>query len=270
MGVNEDKIAKAKVIEGMLQELDMSKQELIDLIKSLMEQSISEEKGENISQDASDVKLKNSDKGIDENLTLEQLAEKLASGDAKYLEKYLTVEQIKNLSIRVGFAQSLKRAKQLGIILDTDKLAALIGLNSINELSLDGKAQLDNKQQTKLPADKLAKLTNNINALVNQRQVAASQNLSAQERNQLSQITNDPNDLSNQNSSVNVVRKVVSFLTNADAVTWSFKWLVNRCLAFWSTTAATNSAAATIKANAANSAQNAANKFPNTQNTRGS
>lgn len=195
----DEKNAKARVIEGMLNELDMSKQDLIDLIKAITEQSVSEDKGVDIEQ----VELP-------EGLSIEEIAKHVAEGNIEYLSRYLSLEELQRINIKLGMAFNLKRAIELGITLDSAKISQLIGIPGINNLQLSGKYHDKDGKQRNLSTEHAQSLSKSVGALINNRSLARGANIDQNTRNQLSQITNDPNSFSNPTASVNIVQRVIS------------------------------------------------------------
>ncbi len=181
-----ERLAKAKVIEGMLVELDMSREELIKLIKAMMERSVSEGKVEDVD--------------------ISQLAERAAGGDSEYMARYLSLEQLRELNIHISYAFSLKRAKDLGLIPDLDKISQLISLANISKLLPEGKAVANGKMQP-LSSVQLGKISGELNSMISGR---SYQSQEAMNKNSL--MMNDPNDQNNQNSSVNVVKRVTGMI----------------------------------------------------------
>jgi hypothetical protein len=200
---SDEKLAKTKVIDGMLQELDMSKQELIELIKALTEQSISEEKSENIEASLAD------DKIIKEKINPQQIAQFVASGNTEAIAQYLNMQQLSNLSIRIGFAYSLKRAAELGIVLDTEKLASQMGIPAFSRFLFNGKMLVGGSEKA-LSKEQAAKATAEINNNI-------SQFLSATEQykvktNAAASNKSDSNSVTNPNSVQNLVSKIASII----------------------------------------------------------
>lgn len=198
----DEKLAKTKAIDGMLQELDMSKQDLIDLIKALTEQSISEEKSESIEANIAE------DENIKEKINPQEIAQLVANGNTEALSKYLSLNQLSNLSIRIGFAYSLKRAMELGIVLDTEKLASQIGIPAFSKFLFNGKLLAGGSEKV-LTKEQAAKATTEINNSISQF-LSASAQYKAKTNAASSAV--DANSVTNPNSVQNLVSKIASII----------------------------------------------------------
>ncbi len=202
----DEKLQKTKVIDGMLQELDMSKQDLIDLIKAITEQSISEDKEQGVDQSVDEVKKQFE---RDKNISIEQLAKNVADGKTDELAKYLSLEELQKVNLKAGYALSLKRAKDLGIVLDHEKISQMLSIPGISNVLMNGNVIAGGKQQ-KLSPEQQAKLSTDVNSLINNKQMSAAQFESQQVKAQLAQALNDPNSVSNPKSAASVVTRVMS------------------------------------------------------------
>jgi hypothetical protein len=198
----DEKLAKTKAIDGMLQELDMSKQDLIDLIKALTEQSISEEKSESIEANIAE------DENIKEKINPQEIAQLVANGNTEALSKYLSLNQLSNLSIRIGFAYSLKRAMELGIVLDTEKLASQIGIPAFSKFLFNGKLLAGGSEKA-LTKEQAEKATTEINNSISQF-LSASEQYKAKTNAASSAL--DANSVTNPNSVQNLVSKIASII----------------------------------------------------------
>lgn len=116
----EEKNRKAKLIEGMLDEVGMTKQELIDLFVSVKKEQ-AEEQGVS-------TKIENSLADLSET-EIAQMLQGDASGE---FQKYLSFEELKKLEVKVGFAFHFKRAIDLGLKIDTAKVSEMLGLPGAN------------------------------------------------------------------------------------------------------------------------------------------
>ncbi len=212
---SEDKASKTKAIKGMLDELGMSDNELIDLIKAITEKSISEEKVHELSgQEVRHIALQEGESiSGPSTISLDQIAAQLANGNVEFLSKYLSIEELKNIAMRVGFAFNLKRAIELGITLDTAVVSQMIGVAGANRLQLNGK-YLANGTELQLNKTQAQGAEKSLAAMINNRQAARSAGLDQQTATQLSQITNDPNSFNNPLASVNIVQRVFSMVRN--------------------------------------------------------
>lgn len=198
----DEKLAKTKVIDGMLQELDMSKQDLIDLIKALTEQSISEEKTESLQANLAD------EENIKEKVNPQEIAQLVANGNTEALAQYLSIQQLSNLSIRVGFAYSLKRAAELGIVLDTQKLAAQMGIPAFSRFLFNGK-MITGGNEKALTKEQAAKATSEINNNISQFLSATEQ---YKAKSNAANTKSDSNSITTPNSVLNLVSKIASVI----------------------------------------------------------
>lgn len=212
--ITNEKLQKARIIEGMLGELGMSKQELVDLIKNLLEQNLSQEVSQPEKQAQTEAGIKEllENSQIDElpsNLKIEDIAKYISEGNIEFLSRYLSLEDLKKILVRVNFALSYKRAKDLGILQDEALISQLLEVPGIEALQPDGSYKQQGKREH-LGIEKTNDVTVKLNDLINQRQLSQSSYQGQQVANQLSQYLNDPNSLNNPNSSVNVVKRVMS------------------------------------------------------------
>ncbi len=207
----DERAHKARVIESMLVELGMSREELAELIRAIMEQSVSEGLEEGVQQvDAKILQLQPDEisSSAPAQLSIDQLAAEVAAGNTEFLSKYLSLEQLKKVNIQVGLAFALKRARDLGIKLEMDKLSLATGVEGMRNLSLSGGYEDSQGRRRQLNSAQSEKAGRSVTEIINNRQLTTG--LDQQQQTQLQQTVNDPNSFTNPASTINVVRRMVS------------------------------------------------------------
>ncbi|MDX1950265.1 MAG: hypothetical protein SFT90_07195 [Rickettsiales bacterium] len=167
-----EKSQKASIIEQMLSEVGMTKQELIDMFVSVAEEVEFEKQIMQTDVENSSIL----------NLTHAELSQILEGNLTENFEKYLSLNDLKKLEGKISFSLYLKKSEQLGIKLDTAKIANILGIQSQNiqlkhnaKIEVDGKIQNINSQKA-----------SNIAAYL-QSQISQSQNIQNQRDNPSSQ-----------------------------------------------------------------------------------
>lgn len=115
-------------IESTLNELNMTKEELIELIKKILEAQIevSNEVGEQ-----EKTQTVTSLDGID----ISEIAD-----DPRLLEKYFSEEELKELLIRFEFACSIQKLKEMRSKIELKELKKILEMEQMNELDMSGTA----------------------------------------------------------------------------------------------------------------------------------
>ncbi len=130
---SEEKNRKAKVIEGMLSEIGMTKQELIDLLVSVKKER-AEEVGALQETDKSENSLSD--------FTEAEIAQMFQGDVSGELQKYLSYEELKKLEVKVSFAFHLKKSLDNGSKVDIQKLAKILEFDG-KDLTLNKGAKID-------------------------------------------------------------------------------------------------------------------------------
>ncbi len=213
--ITDEKLLKAKAIEGMLTELNMSKQELIDLIKSLLENSVGHEAEQEL--DVNDIGLEQllgekDIEGIEGDVTIEAVAVEIADNNVDFLARFLSLVDLKKLMVKVSFALSMKRLRESGLLqMQQEALASgLAGIDNASVLQMTGSYEDAEGKKKFLQLEEMVKFTNEFNAIALNPQLLRATFAGQQMMRDVEQKLNDPNSLSNANSSVNVVNRVVS------------------------------------------------------------
>ncbi|HCR86499.1 MAG TPA: hypothetical protein DIV86_07475 [Alphaproteobacteria bacterium] len=126
---------KFEIIESTLNELNMSKEELIELIRKILEAEISlsneSDKNADIAVNATEQKIASLD-----NIDISSIAEK-----PELLEKYFSENNLKNLVTRFSFALSVQKLKELKNKINLKELEKILQLEQLLEIDMAGKAK---------------------------------------------------------------------------------------------------------------------------------
>ncbi len=187
-----EKQQKATLIENMLSEVGMTKQELIDLFVSVSEEVEVENK---ISQ-----KDKENQSII--NLTHAEIADLISNNVGDNLSKFLSFNELKKLENLIGYALYIKKAEQLGLKLDDAKIASILQIQAKNIKILSGaKIEIDGVKKS-ISSSKAKDLSQYLEPQISQSQNIQNQRNSPSSQSQGASNQQSPNFLSRISSAI--------------------------------------------------------------------
>lgn len=192
---------KIQAIEESLEQLEMSKQELVVLIKKILEAEISISQNEIEQQVESGVEGDEIEQNKQELSEIELLQEQEITeivNNPEILEKLLSLENINKIDERLRFAKNLHNVKKLKVELELKKIKEILELQGA--LKLKNYGSVETRKGTKhLQLKKLVSINNYIEQKIEQKQELEEEQ-----------------ELEGRNSS-NVKRRVGSFLSRLSA-----------------------------------------------------
>lgn len=199
---NNEKLLKATLIESMLDEVGMSKQELIDLLVS-----VSKEKSADVSESKEYTTPNFSE------LSYDNISEILDKNFSEDVSKYLSLEELKKLEAIVGLSLTIKHARKIGLKFDSAEISRILEIFSKNiQLEKSGLVKADGKN-IPLSQNKIKELNSYLQgqiSLSQQQQVQINTPGQAQQQNQ-----NDPKSQNFLNRVVNIVRTQTQAVVSA-------------------------------------------------------